>query len=42
MRDDDHYAYVSAWEWSGEASNPLLNKEPLEFENVELTTRSYK
>ena len=42
MRDDEHYAYVSAWEWTGDASAPELNKESLDFENVELTTRSYK
>jgi len=42
MRDDEHYAYVSAWEWTGDAAAPELNKESLDFENVELTTRSYK
>jgi succinate dehydrogenase / fumarate reductase flavoprotein subunit len=39
-RDDEHYAYVSAWEW-GE-SEPTLHKEELAFENVTLTQRSYK
>ena len=42
LRDDEHYAYVSAWEWTGDPGNPHLNKESLEFENVALTTRSYK
>ncbi|MEO5946658.1 MAG: fumarate reductase/succinate dehydrogenase flavoprotein subunit [Chitinophagaceae bacterium] len=40
-RDDDNFAYVSAWEYKGE-SNWELNKEPLEFEVVNLTQRSYK
>lgn len=41
LRDDENYAYVSAWEWRGE-EEPLEHKEPLVFENVELKTRSYK
>ena len=40
MRRDDEYTYVSAWEWDDD--NPILHKEDLEFENVELKTRSYK
>lgn len=42
LRDDENYAHVSAWEWTGDASSPELNQEPLEFENVKLSTRSYK
>jgi succinate dehydrogenase / fumarate reductase flavoprotein subunit len=42
LRNDDDYAYVAAWEWTGDPSAPVLNKEPLEFENVKLATRSYK
>ena len=42
MRDDEHFAYVSAWEWTGDAGNPVLNKESLSFENVKPSTRSYK
>ncbi|MGB7859039.1 MAG: fumarate reductase/succinate dehydrogenase flavoprotein subunit [Acidimicrobiia bacterium] len=42
LRDDENYAYVSAWEWTGDAGTPNLVKEHLEFENVALTTRSYK
>jgi hypothetical protein len=30
------------WEWTGDPARPALNIEPLEFENVALTTRSYK
>jgi succinate dehydrogenase / fumarate reductase flavoprotein subunit len=41
-RDDENFAYVAAWVWNGDPSNPDLVKEHLEFENVELTTRSYK
>ncbi len=42
LRRDDEFAYVAAWEWNGEESAPTLHKEQLEFENVALTTRSYK
>ncbi len=42
LRDDEHFAYVSAWEYAGEGMPPVLNKETLEFENVHLSTRSYK
>jgi succinate dehydrogenase / fumarate reductase flavoprotein subunit len=41
-RDDENFRYVAAWECSGDFSQPVLNKEPLEFENVKLTQRSYK
>jgi succinate dehydrogenase / fumarate reductase flavoprotein subunit len=42
VRDDEHFAYVSAWEYAGQGKAPVLNKEPLTFENVHLSTRSYK
>ncbi|MCB2205342.1 fumarate reductase/succinate dehydrogenase flavoprotein subunit [bacterium] len=41
-RNDDDYAYVAAWEFKGVGNDPVLHREPLEFENVELQTRSYK
>ncbi|MGE5101087.1 MAG: succinate dehydrogenase (quinone) flavoprotein subunit, partial [Deltaproteobacteria bacterium] len=41
-RDDDRFAYVAAWEFAGEGRAPVLNKEPLVFENVALSQRSYK
>ncbi len=41
-RNDDDYAYVAAWEYAGEGQLPILNKEPLTYENVHLSTRSYK
>ncbi|MFN8670890.1 MAG: fumarate reductase/succinate dehydrogenase flavoprotein subunit [Candidatus Sericytochromatia bacterium] len=42
LRNDDEFCYVGAWEYTGENSEPILNKEPLNFENVKLTQRSYK
>ena len=42
LRDDEHFAYVAAWEYAGEGQPPVLNKEPLVFENVKLSQRSYK
>jgi succinate dehydrogenase / fumarate reductase flavoprotein subunit len=41
-RDDANFAYVAAWEYAGDGRAPVLNKEPLEFENIHLSTRSYK
>ena len=41
-RDDDKFCHVSAWEHTGVGNEPKLSKEPLEFENVELSIRSYK
>jgi succinate dehydrogenase / fumarate reductase flavoprotein subunit len=41
-RDDEHFAYAAAWQFGGEGSMPILNKEPLEFEYVKLSQRSYK
>jgi succinate dehydrogenase / fumarate reductase flavoprotein subunit len=42
LRDDDNFAYVGAWEWTGKGSLPNLHREPLDFEYVKLTQRSYK
>ena len=42
LRDDKNYAYVAAWEYTGEPSKAKLHKEPLEFKDIELKTRSYK
>ncbi len=42
MRNDEQFAYVAAWEYAGEGQPPILHKEPLAFENVHLSTRSYK
>ena len=41
-RDDENFCHVAAWEFAGEGKEPCFHKEPLVFENVELTQRSYK
>jgi succinate dehydrogenase / fumarate reductase flavoprotein subunit len=41
-RDDEHFSYVSAWEWKGEGAQWELHQEPLAFEHVHLAQRSYK
>jgi succinate dehydrogenase / fumarate reductase flavoprotein subunit len=42
QRDDEKYSYVAAWQYAGPDSQPLLNKEPLAFEYVHPSQRSYK
>jgi succinate dehydrogenase / fumarate reductase, flavoprotein subunit len=42
MRDDEHFAYVAAWEYAGEGKPHILHKEELKFEEVEMKVRSYK
>jgi succinate dehydrogenase / fumarate reductase flavoprotein subunit len=42
LRDDDEFAYVSAWEFGGDNRRPILHKEPLVYEYVEMKQRSYK
>jgi succinate dehydrogenase / fumarate reductase flavoprotein subunit len=41
-RRDDEFAYVAAWQFAGDGQPAILNKEPLVFENVSLSQRSYK
>lgn len=41
-RDDENFSFVGAWEFAGDGKKPVLHKEPLVFENVHLTQRSYK
>jgi succinate dehydrogenase / fumarate reductase flavoprotein subunit len=41
-RNDEDFAFTSVWEFKGVGEKPELHKEPLEFENVKLSTRSYK
>ena len=41
-RDDENFCHVAAWEYKGDDTEPERHKEPLVFENVELTQRSYK
>ncbi|WP_216381352.1 fumarate reductase/succinate dehydrogenase flavoprotein subunit [Arcanobacterium phocae] len=42
LRDDVNFAYVAAWEWGGEDGAPILHKEDLKYEFVEMKQRSYK
>jgi succinate dehydrogenase / fumarate reductase flavoprotein subunit len=42
LRDDANFTYVAAWEYCGEGKAPELHKEPLTFERVQLSQRSYK
>jgi len=42
LRDDEHFAYVAAWEFAGANAAPILNKEPLEFDSINLSQRNYK
>ncbi len=42
LRNDQDFAYVSAWEYAGASREPQLHKEPLDFEYVHLAQRSYK
>ncbi|MDZ7830487.1 MAG: fumarate reductase/succinate dehydrogenase flavoprotein subunit [Desulfobacterales bacterium] len=42
LRDDENYCHVNAWEFKGKEQAPALHTEPLMFENVELSQRSYK
>jgi succinate dehydrogenase / fumarate reductase flavoprotein subunit len=41
-RDDANFCHVAAWEYAAEGADPTLHKEPLVFENVHLSQRSYK
>jgi succinate dehydrogenase / fumarate reductase flavoprotein subunit len=42
-RRDDQFAFVAAWEYAGTPDKaPILNKEPLVYEEVKMSTRSYK
>jgi succinate dehydrogenase / fumarate reductase, flavoprotein subunit len=41
-RDDENYLHAAAWEYQGEGQRPLRNVEPLNYEFVKPSTRSYK
>lgn len=41
-RDDDNFAYVAAWEYQGVGKAPVVHKESLVYEEVHMSTRSYK
>ncbi len=42
QRDDEQFSYVAAWQYTGDLAKPALNKEPLTFEYVKPSQRSYK
>ena len=42
LRDDERFTHVSAWEFAGDGAKPILHKEPLVYEFIELKQRSYK
>jgi succinate dehydrogenase / fumarate reductase flavoprotein subunit len=42
QRDDENFSYAAAWEYAGPSSAPILNKEPLTFDYVHPSQRSYK
>jgi succinate dehydrogenase / fumarate reductase, flavoprotein subunit len=41
-RNDEEFAYVAAWEYTGDGKTHILHKEELKFEDVEMKVRSYK
>lgn len=42
LRNDEEFMYVAAWEYTGDPGKPIFHKEDLVYENVEVSTRSYK
>jgi succinate dehydrogenase / fumarate reductase flavoprotein subunit len=42
LRDDENFMYVAAWEYTGKPGDAVLHKEDLDYENIEVKTRSYK
>ena len=42
QRDDANFAYVAAWEYRGENQAPVLHKEPLVYDELKMSQRSYK
>ena len=42
QRDDEHFAHVAAWEWTGDPMKAIRNVEELNFETIHLAKRSYK
>jgi succinate dehydrogenase / fumarate reductase flavoprotein subunit len=41
-RDDENFAYAAAWQYQGPGKPPVVHKEPLVYEEVHMSTRSYK
>jgi succinate dehydrogenase / fumarate reductase flavoprotein subunit len=42
LRDDEKFAHVAAWEWTGDPTKSIRHQEELNFEAIHLATRSYK
>ena len=42
LRQDDKFMYAGCWEYQGEDKDPVINKEPLIYENIEVKQRNYK
>ncbi|MGH7967591.1 MAG: FAD-binding protein, partial [Limisphaerales bacterium] len=42
LRDDENFSYVAAWEYQGAGKAPVMHKEPLVYDEVHMSTRSYK
>jgi len=42
LRDDENFMYAAAWEYTGNPADAILHKEDLNYENIEVKTRSYK
>ena len=42
LRDDENFSFVSAWEYQGDGKPPVMHKEPIVYEEVKMTQRSYK
>ena len=42
LRHDDKFLYVAAWEFAGDGEAPILHKEDLIYNDIELKQRSYK
>jgi succinate dehydrogenase / fumarate reductase flavoprotein subunit len=42
QRNDAEFSYVAAWQFDGVGAPPILHKEPLAFDHIDVSTRSYK
>ena len=42
LRDDEHFMYVAAWEYQGHVQPETMEKEPLNYEHIQIATRNYK
>ena len=42
LRDDEHFMYVAAWEYQGHGQAETIEKEPLNYEHIQIATRNYK